>query len=298
MDFDVASRFEQVRGIVHIDFGEQGPRSVVNGSRTSDDGSLESPAGEFGENQIRVQPRPDLRGIELRDIDIDAQRVQGRDVKQFARGSAAAAGIDQLADVGIARRDHAVKGRVHFLEGLHVLQPLHIGLGRFDGGPAGIVISRGIVDVLLRDRIRFQQFLVARGRDFREAHVGLGRGEVRARLLQLLIHFRRIDFGEQLSRFHIRADIGVPLFQVTVGPRKNGGIRVRLHVAGDDNFLLRSAQLGVNDGDRGNRKVARLLGELRIGLAAAGNSPDDDQGDDNHDEQEHYRAGHLAARRR
>ena len=46
-----------------------------------------------------MQPRPDLGRIELRDIDVNAQRIQGRDVKQFARGSAAAAGIDQLADV-------------------------------------------------------------------------------------------------------------------------------------------------------------------------------------------------------
>ena len=74
MDLHVASRFEQVRGIFHIDFGEQGARSRCRSRRNfATTVPCKLAAREFGEDQIRVQPRPDLRGIDLRDIDVDAQ---------------------------------------------------------------------------------------------------------------------------------------------------------------------------------------------------------------------------------
>ena len=100
--------------------------------------------------------------------DVDSQPVDGGDMKQFARGAAAATGIDQRSNIGVARGDHTVEGSVNRLERLQLFQPFHIGPRRLDGRSACFVVPVCIVNILLRDRFGLHQILVARGRDISE----------------------------------------------------------------------------------------------------------------------------------
>ena len=64
------------------------------------------------------------------------------------------------------------------------------------------------------------------GVGFRCFEIGLG-------LYQLLIDFGRINIGEKFCLANAGADIAVPLFEVTVGPRINRRFDVSLHGAGE-----------------------------------------------------------------
>ena len=70
-------------------------------------------------------------------------------------------GVDQRADVGIAQRDDAVKGREHALEGLEILQPRDVGAAPTSWLPASRPIAGSGVGVLLGDRVGCQQSLPA-----------------------------------------------------------------------------------------------------------------------------------------
>ena len=108
--------------------------------------------------------------IDLRQVGVDAQRLDGLQVEEFL----ARARVDQLAGVDVARGDHAVERRIDLLEGLQFAQPLHIGLRGSDRRRGG----RGLVDecvgVLARNGVRFDQPGVAVGLDARVVGVGLG----------------------------------------------------------------------------------------------------------------------------
>src|ERR1700738_2602616 len=116
MHLHVAARLKFTRWIVDVDLREQCARRVVDSSGVPNDEPLEVAAWEFGQSQLRFQSGLDMRRIYLRDIHVDSQPVDRRDVKQFARGTAAAAGIDQSSNIGVACSDHTVERSVNFLE--------------------------------------------------------------------------------------------------------------------------------------------------------------------------------------
>ena len=73
------------------------------------------------------------------------------------------AGVDQLPGIHGARRDHAVEGRVDLLESLKLLQPLQVGLRGFHRRGRGGRLADEVIRILLRNRIRCDQSLVALG---------------------------------------------------------------------------------------------------------------------------------------
>ena len=90
-------------------------------------------------------------------------------------GGAAAAGIDQLADIGIARRQHAVKRRIDFFKGLQLLEAFDVVRGGIHHGLFGVSIAHGVVNILLGHGIAFQQVLVTRGGGLRQVRSWLWR---------------------------------------------------------------------------------------------------------------------------
>ena len=69
----------------------------------------------------------------------------------FARGGIAR--LDEGADVGIARGDHAVERREDFLEALQLLQPADIGFTGIDQRALGREIARGLIALLVGDGV-------------------------------------------------------------------------------------------------------------------------------------------------
>jgi len=90
----------------------------------------------------------------LRGADVNAQGIRLRQPEQFV----ATGGIDQLADVGIARGDGAVKRSDHPVEVFQFFQAADIGLC---GGHVGLlqnIIRLFLGSFLLADARGFKQF--------------------------------------------------------------------------------------------------------------------------------------------
>ena len=103
--------------------------------------------------------------VVLRHVDIDAQLGDvGHHEHRRAR---AAAGIDQRADVGVARGDHAVERHGDLLVAGERFEPLDIGLAGIDGGLLVGEVGGALVDFLRRNEVRSDQGLAPVQRRFR-----------------------------------------------------------------------------------------------------------------------------------
>ena len=158
-------------------------------------------------------------------------------------------------------------GAYTFSNDMQLLQPGLVEARGLQHRFARMEIADCLVGRLFGDGIGLQQLLPARGGDLGELVVGLGRGAVGARLLELVVDLRRLDLREQLTGFHARADIGVPALEIAVGPRVDRRVHERLHVAGQHE-LLRLAPAWSDHRNGGNAEIDRLLVEVRAGLLA------------------------------
>ena len=125
-------------------------------------------------------------------------------------GPDTAAGIDQRADVGVARGDHAVERPGDLLVAGQRFQPFDIGLAGFDGGLLVVEVGGALVDFLHRDEVRGEQRLAPRQRCFRQLRARLLADEIGPCLQQLLVEIRRLDLGDHVAGLDLGADVGVP----------------------------------------------------------------------------------------
>ena len=101
--------------------------------------------GNFRLADLDLGADRDIAGISLRHID---EHAQGIGLGHGEQGDAAAAGVDEIAEIDIARGDDAVKRRLHMLEAGHFLQLLDIcrgGVLKRDRGVEGVLM---LVEVL------------------------------------------------------------------------------------------------------------------------------------------------------
>src|SRR4029077_10462786 len=146
--------------------------------------------------------------------------VGGGQNKELLRAPSVAR-IDQVAGVHVPARDNAAKGRVDVLERFQLLQAAHVGLRGSGGGALWRVIAARVVDLLFGNAVCLDQLFITRGGNARKILVGLRGAEIGARLVQLLVHFRRVDVGKQFALLHVAPDIVVPLLEVAAGTRVN-----------------------------------------------------------------------------
>src|ERR1022692_2119349 len=174
---------------------------------------------------------PQIR-VGLRNVHVDAQAVRLGDPEKQRVGF-----VDQRADIYVAHRNHARERRAHALITLQFGKTREVGLRRDDVAARGrhrlferqhIRLCRhrlGLVRVVLlaRHDAFGLQVLPPVGGDFGELllrlsllQVGVGLFESGAglvqggpRLIDLLIQFRRFDFGQQLAGLHAVTDIRV-----------------------------------------------------------------------------------------
>ena len=118
MHFGIRAGEELSGRIVHRNFDQQGARCRVDGIGGAHQLALEAASGKLRQGQVGGDARLCGLRVDLGHADIDAKFVRLRDVEQLIAGAAAAAGIDQGADVGIARRDYSGEGSIDFLERL------------------------------------------------------------------------------------------------------------------------------------------------------------------------------------
>src|SRR6266567_1260561 len=125
--------------------------------------------------------------------------------------------VDEVADVGAPFGHHSGEGSGHALVALQLLELLYIRGCRYDGSLLRCKILIVLVNLLLSDRVGFDQILIALGRYAGKREIGLRLIECGACAYELLVHFRRVDFSENLAAIYVRAYIRVPVRDVSIG---------------------------------------------------------------------------------
>ena len=200
-------------------------------------------------------------------------------------------GIDQRADVRVARRNDAREWRHDpLLERLQVAKVRqHVCGGRIGSGFLGGRIARLFFRVLLGNRFGRQQSLPARIGAVGESLVGAGCRKIGQRLGQLLIDLRVFDHGEDLALGDLGADVRVPYLEVAVGARVNRRFDECLNRAGQYQLFAQGAGLGFHRDYGGYRRFGGILAECRAREHPAYLAPDAEN--NGHDERKQRRSG-------
>ena len=110
-----------------------------------------------------------------------------------------------------------------------------------------------------------EQSLVAAGVDLGQAGIGLRRGQISARLKQLLVHLRSADHCQQLAPPDMCPDIEIPFAQVTVGTCVKQRVGIGVDIARQYDFLPGLPRVGGIDDDSGGSECIGLILELGAG---------------------------------
>src|SRR5580704_8141718 len=129
MDLRVATGKKASVFVGDIHFGEQGTRGEINGFRGAGDLAIKFFTGILAQFEIRAETRANGGGVDLRNVDEHADGI-GLRQSEKQLGSAAVAGIDEVADVNVALGDDAAEGRFDTFEGFEILQAANIGFVR------------------------------------------------------------------------------------------------------------------------------------------------------------------------
>ncbi len=232
----------------------------------------------------------DADGVGLGDGDEDAQAADLVEMEELVR-LGGGAGVDEGADVGIARGDDAVERGDDALVALQLLEAADVGLLRGGGGFFGGEVAGDLVGLLHGDGVLGDERLPADVGGGGELLVGLRALEVGLSLLELLVEFGRLDGGEEFALMHVLADVGEPLLHVAVGARVDGGVDEGLGIAGEHDLLRFGAAGGMDDGDAGSR--GSLGGGLQVllGGGAGVDAVDDGGGEQDGDDDGEYPRG-------
>jgi hypothetical protein len=183
-------------GIIHIHLDPQRARGWVDRVVGTRQDAGESFSGIFVDCYGRPRAYSHRGSIALGHRDVDAQHFDRRRMEQFGSRSTGA-GIDQVADIGVAHGDHASERRIDILVGLQLRQPIHIGLARHHDRLIGDEGRSGVVAFMRRYRLGLQQVLGASRRGAGQLCIGLRGRQIGARLAQLLVKLGRLDLREQ-----------------------------------------------------------------------------------------------------
>jgi len=115
---------------------------------------------------------------------------------------------------------------------------------------------------LLGHGICFDQFLVARRCNLGKRQVSFSLFQHCPSLVQLLIHFRRVDLGKQLTLRNVCADIHIPGANVAVDSGIDRRLRECLYHSRQGEIRARLAALGMNHVDRLHLQRLCHVGEL------------------------------------
>ena len=184
----VAARHQLAGGIIQRQLHPRGARGDIDRLRRGLHRRRKVAVRIFRHRDRGLGADLDRRHVVLGNVDIDAQLGDVGDHEH--RRARAAAGIDQRADVGVARGDDAVERHGDLLVAGQRLEPLDIGLAGIDRGLLVGEVGGALVDFLRRDEVGRDQRLAPRQRRFRQSGAGLLAGEIGAGLQQLLVEVR------------------------------------------------------------------------------------------------------------
>src|SRR5262245_50426047 len=116
MNFGICAAEERSGWIVDRDFYQQCARDLIDGVRGAYKSSRKTPTGKFCQHEISCQTRFGSLRVNLRNVDVNAQLIRLRNMEEFRARAAAAAGIDQRANIGTASGNYATEWRIYLFE--------------------------------------------------------------------------------------------------------------------------------------------------------------------------------------
>src|SRR4029077_18379764 len=137
------------RGIIHIDFDQQGAGGHTDVFGRTHQLSLKLASRELSETKICCHAGLDSLRVFLGDVYINPQRSGLSDMKEIGFHIAVAARINKVANIGVSSGDNSIEWSVDLLEGLQRLELLDVRLIRLNDCLVGVVGARSIIGVLL-----------------------------------------------------------------------------------------------------------------------------------------------------
>lgn len=145
-------------------------------------------------------------------------------------------GLDQLADVGVARGEGAGKRRANGLVILQCREPCIVGGGRLGIGLGSRGVGAFFIGFLARYRVAGQEVLPALGGGLGQPCIGLLLDHPCPGLGHLLVQVGAVDMGQHLPGGDLGADVLGPVLEVAADPgmdrRLAPGFQVRRQAQG------------------------------------------------------------------
>ena len=280
----IAAREKLALCIVHLEFGEQRARSRVERPGGPHNLRLKSPPGDLRQRESGKVSGDHRPRVILRHAHKDAQPVRLRDAEKFA----ARAGRHELAHIERPHRHRPGKWRGDPAEADHFLEPLHLCARSLDCGFLQREIARLFIRLLTADGLRHEHLPPATRGGFRERTRSLDLRKLSATLREIAIHFRRVEFREELILFHLRADVHEPAAHVAVRARVDRRLAERLHFTGKYERCRSLRRRGRREIHRHHRKFARLVSDHRALLGTRKKSQRKRAGRKNHRDHQHF----------
>src|SRR4051794_3285827 len=115
--FGIRSGQKSGAGVIEVNFREQRPGGCINRLGRAHQLSRKSFAGEFRQGDVRAGLAwLYALGVFFRNVDVDTKSACLRHVEEVGFGSGGAAGVYQVANIRVSRRDDSVEWCVDFLE--------------------------------------------------------------------------------------------------------------------------------------------------------------------------------------
>ena len=178
------------------------------------------------------------------------------------------AGVDQRADVGVARRHHAVERRDERQKAFERVQAVEIGLGGHRRRRLGGQVVSFLVRALERDRLLIAERCPAFGRNAGESRLRHAEPQVALGLLHLLFEIGRVDHRQDFASLHAVADVMRPALQIAVDPRINRRVIERLHIGRQNQLLHGGGHLRRHQFDGWRRRLQRQFRQIGVARAA------------------------------
>ena len=193
----------------NIHFRVQGARRGIDGISGASYRSQKFLAGKFLQRDGGLHPDFHVRRIRLRHADVNAKRIDARNIEQLFAGTLPP-GIDECTGINIAPGKHAGKRSVHVLERLEFFQAANIRVPRCQVGECLLVAACLLVGFLLGNRVGLAQVCPAVSGDLRQPQRRFDLLAAGSGLGKLLVDFWSVNRRQQFSLLNLASHVLVP----------------------------------------------------------------------------------------
>ena len=154
VDEHEGSGAEEAFGVVEIYFDSEGACRLIDGVGVANDATADLQVGVGVLGQGGLITIMNGVGVDFGDGDIDAQAVGRVQVKQFAGIAGTGSGINEVTDVGVARRDDAIEWSDDAFVALELLEATNICAAGIDCSLVREISGNGAVNLFKLEQFK------------------------------------------------------------------------------------------------------------------------------------------------